>query len=303
MNDARYALRGLLRTPGFTAVAILSLARGIGANVTIYSVANTFLARPIAGVADPDGLVRVYRGRHSALQYRDLAFVRDDSPVFANGIGEQLMPAALANNGGTERVVAALVTPGYFSTLGVRAAAGGLFGADATERSVVLSDNLWRRWFGGDVGIIGQAIRVNDHAFTVVGVAPPEFISSMSLWRADLWLSPAGAQAVIGEPFERWGGSLYATARLREGMTRISGSGLWICESEIGCGADGAATSVGSCGGGMARDQPGQREAPCGDLDDGRAVEVEQLSSDCRSGACAGVGGDGMDAGAVFAAA
>jgi len=95
MNDARYALRGLLRTPGFTAVAILSLARGIGANVTIYSVANTFLARPIAGVADPDGLVRVYRGRHSALQYRDLAFVRDDSPVFANVIGEQLM-----NSGG-----------------------------------------------------------------------------------------------------------------------------------------------------------------------------------------------------------
>src|SRR6266581_6125975 len=119
MNDARYGLRGLLRSPGFTAVAILSLALGIGANVSIYTIANAFLTRPIGGVADPHRLVRIYSGSHSALQYHDLAYVRDNSDVFSGVIGERIMPVALANTGGTERVVGALVTPGYFSTLGV----------------------------------------------------------------------------------------------------------------------------------------------------------------------------------------
>ena len=218
MNDARYGLRGLLRSPGFTAVAILSLALGIGANVSIYTIANAFLTRPIAGVADRDRLVRVYNGAHSALQYRDLAYVRDNSEDFSGMIGEHLMPVALANASGSERVIGALVTPGYFSTLGVRAAAGRLFDADSSEQSVVLSYSFWQRRFGRDSRVVGQTLRVNDHAFTVAGVAQPGFVSSMSLWGVDLWLSPAAAHAVIGTSFDRWGGSLYATARLRDGV-------------------------------------------------------------------------------------
>jgi putative ABC transport system permease protein len=219
MTDARYALRGLLRSPGFTAVAILSLALGIGANVTIYTIANAFLTRPIGGVAAPGRLVRVYRGSHSALQYRDLAYVRDNSQVFSGVIGEETMPVALANESGTERVLGALVTPGYFPTLGVHAEAGRLFGVDSLEQSVVLSHNFWRRRFGGDARVVGQTIRVNDRALRIAGVAAPDFVGSMSLWGADLWLSPATAQAVTGTSLDHWGGSLYATARLRDGMS------------------------------------------------------------------------------------
>jgi len=219
MNDARYALRSLLRAPGFTAVAILSLALGIGANVTIYTIANALLTRPVGGVAEPDRLVRIYRGSHSALQYRDLAYVRANNEVFSGVIGEFITPVAVANPSGAERVVGGLVTPGYFSTLGVHAAAGRLFGSDTSEQSVVLSHSFWQRRFGGDPRVVSQTIRVNDRVFTVVGVAPPDFISSMSFWGMDLWLSPAASQAVVGSSFDRWGGSLYATARLRDGMT------------------------------------------------------------------------------------
>src|SRR6185295_17583960 len=116
MNDLRYALRALLRTPGFTAVAILSLVLGIGANVTIYTIANAFLARPIPGVTDPNRLVRIYRGTHSPLQYRDLEFIRDNGEVFSGVTGEKLMPVALANEEGAERVLGALVTRDYFPT-------------------------------------------------------------------------------------------------------------------------------------------------------------------------------------------
>ncbi len=219
MDDARYAFRGLLRSPGFAAVAILSLALGIGANVAIYTIANAFLSRPIAGVAEPDRLVRIYRGSHSALQYMDLAFVRDNGGVFSGVIGEHVIPVALTNIGGAERVIAAVVTPGYFSMLGVRPAAGRLFGTDSLEQSVVLSHGFWERRFGGDPRTVRQTIRVNDRAFAVVGVAPPDFAGSMSFWGVDLWLSPAAGQAVIGASFDRWGGSLYATGRLRDGVT------------------------------------------------------------------------------------
>ncbi len=219
MNDLRYALRALLRTPGFTAVAILSLALGIGANVTIYTIANAFLARPVPGVTDPSRLVRIYRGPHSPLQYRDLEFIRDNSEVFSGVTGEKLMPVALANEDGVDRVLGALVTEKYFPTLGVRPAAGRLSGFDAPEPGVVLSYSLWQRKFGGNPRVVGQIIRVNNHPLTVQGVAPADFTSSMALWRADLWLSPAAAETVAGVPFARWGGSLYTTARLRPGLS------------------------------------------------------------------------------------
>jgi predicted permease len=101
----------------------------------------------------------------------------------------------------------------------VSAAIGRLFGADSTELSVVLSHSFWQRRFGADPRIVGQTIRINERALTVAGVAPPEFTSSISLWSADLWLSPAASQWVVGGSLERWGGSMYASARLRDGVT------------------------------------------------------------------------------------
>jgi predicted permease len=221
MTDVKYALRGLLRAPGFTLVAILSLALGIGANVTIFSVANAFLAQPLSGVADPGRLARVYRGRHSALQYRDLAYVRANNDVFSELAGEDFMPVALANGDATERLTATLVTQGYFAMLGVRPIMGRLFTAsDSVDADVVvISHALWRRRFGERSSIVGEQVRINDRQFTVVGVVPPEFVSSQFLWRGDVWFPPGAALSLIGSPIERWGVSLYTTARLKEGRT------------------------------------------------------------------------------------
>jgi predicted permease len=220
MNDLRYAIRSLARTPAFTVVAILSLALGLGANIAIYTIANAFLTRPIPGATGTDDLVRVYRGRHSPLQFGDLAFVRGNNQLFTDVIGERIQYIAIGTAGNNERVTASLVTDGYFATLGVRPLVGRLFtGADTAEQTVVLSHALWQRRFGGDPAIIGGTLTANGKPFQIVGVAPPEFASSIFLWRADAWFSPAASESVIGEPFQRWGGSLYATARLRPGAT------------------------------------------------------------------------------------
>ena len=220
MNDFRYALRSLARAPGFAIVAILSLALGLGANITIYTIANAFLTKPLPGASATDELVRVYRGRHSPLVYRDLVFVRDNNEVFTDVVGERIQYVAVGDIGGTERLTASLVTDGYFSTLGVRPAVGRLFTpADTAEQTVVLSHSLWQRRFGADSAIIGRAITANGRPFDVVGIAPPEFVSSIFFWRPDLWFSPAASATVIGAPLDRWGGSLYATARLRPGAT------------------------------------------------------------------------------------
>ena len=226
MTDLKYALRGFLRSPAFTFVAILSLALGIGANVTIYTIANAFLNQPVAGTTNPDGLVRIYRGDHSPLQYRELEYVRSHTDAFTGVLGERMLPVALSNGSGTERVTAALVTEDYFGTLGVPAAAGRLLvrGDSADPQSVVISSGLWQRRFAGTPAIAGEKIRVNDRVFTIAGVADERFVSSQFLWRADLWFLPGTWQAVSGSAPETYGGSLYVTARLRGGMDAAGAS-------------------------------------------------------------------------------
>jgi predicted permease len=227
MSDLRYALRALARTPSFALVAVLSLALGIGANVTIYTVANAFLEQPIAGAQDVDRLVRIYRGDHSPLQYADLARVRAQRTAFTDVAGERLMAVAVAKAGGTDRVQASLTTNGYFRMLGVRPALGRFFGAaDSVEGApvIVISYAFWQNWLAADPVVIGRSLRVNDRAFTIIGVAPPEFASSIFLWRADLWFPPRAATLLIGMPFDAWGGSLYTTARLARGVTATHAS-------------------------------------------------------------------------------
>jgi len=222
MSDLRYAIRGLARTPSFAIVAVLSLALGIGANVTIYTIANAFLDQPIAGATNADRLVRIYRGDHSPLQYADLARVRDQRGIFSDVAGERMLGVAVANGGGTERALASLTTGGYFRMLGVRPELGRLFApADSLEQNpvVVVSHAFWQKTLGADSTVLGRVLRVNDQNFTIIGVAPPEFTSSVFLWRADLWFPPAAAAMLIGMPFEKWGGSLYTTARLSKGAS------------------------------------------------------------------------------------
>lgn len=219
MNDLRYALRVLLRSPAVTVLAILSLALGIGANVTIYTIANAFLTQPILGAGEPGRLVHIYRGDHSPLLFAELERIRREKGVFSEVSGERMTTVAVFLDGAAQRAQASLVTDGYFAMLAMRPEMGRFFGpSDSAEAATVtvISHAFWQDRLGGDPAVVGRVLRVNDRPYTIVGVAPPPFTSTTFLWRADLWLPPTSARLLIGSSFAQWGGSLYATGRLAE---------------------------------------------------------------------------------------
>jgi len=197
--DLRYAVRTLLRRPGFTAVAVATLALGIGANTAIFSAVHRFLLSP-PPFADPQGLMVVYetssgggKGPVAVPNYLDLqrearsfAGLEVFSPNFFNLAGGGERP---------ERVEGVRVTPGFFPLLGVEMKLGrGLpesagFGPSGTsaERVAVLGHGLWQRRFGADPDVLGSTLRVNEEPFTIVGVLGEDFRMPWSR-QPDVWL-------------------------------------------------------------------------------------------------------------------
>lgn len=185
VQDVRYAARMLRRTPGFAAVAVLSLTLGIGANAAMFSVVRAVLLRPLP-FADPDALVRVANLTRSTGEVVNLSpadfldFQRETTVlarVGANGWIDAF--TVTSGQGRAERVGTVRVTEGFFPTLGVRPALGRLFSADEDRpggaRVVLLTDGFWRRRFGADRSIAGRAIMVNAEPATVIGVLPSSF--------------------------------------------------------------------------------------------------------------------------------
>ena len=183
IRDVRFALRGLRKNPGFTAVVVLTLGLGIGANTAIFSLLDQVLLRRLA-VRDPQQLVLLdgpgaFQGRtmnrmtFSYPMYRDF---RDHTEVFDGVIGRVAVALTLGWNGQSERVNGNLVTGNYFDVLGVRPAIGRLFTAvdDRTPGAhavVVLSYGYWQRRFGADPSVLDQTLTLNGHAMTIVGVS------------------------------------------------------------------------------------------------------------------------------------
>ena len=182
--DVRYAGRNLLKTPGFSAVAILTLALGIGANIAIFTVVNAVLLRPLP-FQQPDRLVRVFDDLNGAgakdvgTSVPELEDLRDRSGIFDDL--SVIWPVSTALSGGdhTERIEMLGTSFDYFNVLCAEAALGRVYGPqDATPgftENVVISDGLWKRQFGGDPHILGRRIRVDNDAYTIVGVMPPDF--------------------------------------------------------------------------------------------------------------------------------
>lgn len=197
MGDVRYALRLLRQSPVFALTGIVSLAIGIGANATIFSVVSAMLIRPLPGLDHPDRLVDVGRTHNSAgfdttsyLNYRDVrARATTFSGVFAYGVEPR--PMSLADGNGAERIFASPVSGNYFSVLGTRATVGRLFadGDDAPGHAdaVVISYQLWQRRFGGQVSAVGQVIVLTGQHYEVIGVAPPGF-QGTTAFKSDLWI-------------------------------------------------------------------------------------------------------------------
>ena len=188
-QDLRYAVRALRRSPGFTAVAVLSLALGIGANTAVFGVLDALVLRPLP-VRSPEELVFVEPATHSFPYYRDL---RDRNVTLAGLIAYRASPVGLGTGDAASRGWAYLATGNYFDVLGVKPFLGRTFTRDeygdrAKAFTAVISYRLWQEYFRGDPSILGRAVRINRHQVTIVGVAPPEFRGDFPGTAMDGWI-------------------------------------------------------------------------------------------------------------------
>jgi len=189
-QNMRYGLRMLADAPGFTAVALLSLTLGIGVATSAFSELNGLVLRDVPGVAKASELVAL-RAPSSYPNYRRY---RERSDLFASTLAYLApVPFGVMFGGRTERIWGHLVTPSYFSTLGVRPALGRVFEPGHEQRSqaptVVVSYRLWQNQLGSDPSAIGKALRINGHPCTIIGVGPKDFLgASPMVYVADLWM-------------------------------------------------------------------------------------------------------------------
>jgi putative ABC transport system permease protein len=184
-SDLRYGLRVLLRAPGSTAIAVVALALGIGANTAIFSLVDAVLLRPLP-YQDPDRLVQVWedashvgfpRNTPAPGNYADW---RQQNQVFEDMAASRSATFTLTGRGDPEAVVGRLVTANLFAVLGARPALGRVFTADEDRPGgppvAVIGDALWRRRFGGDRGVVGSTVEVDGRTTTIVGVMPRDFV-------------------------------------------------------------------------------------------------------------------------------
>jgi putative ABC transport system permease protein len=201
LQDMRYAVRTLARTPGFTLAALVTLALGIGANTAIFSVVDTVLLRPLP-YKDPGRLVmigdRAPDGSASNVGYATFQDLRDRSRTVPEMAAIRSWNPTLVAEGEAERLSAMRVSWNYFAMLGAGPALGRGFTAAEDRpdqwRVLLLSDGLWRRRFGSDPGVVGRTVLMNDVPYRIVGVMPASFeplVSARFYQPAELW-APLG---------------------------------------------------------------------------------------------------------------
>jgi predicted permease len=224
-NDLCYAYRTLRRSPGFSAVAVLSFALGIGANAAIFTVINAVMLRTLP-VKQPDRLVQITRlldGRPGLVSYPLFEHFRDNvksiSSAFAQGTSDQ----AIVIDGEDELVTADLVSGGYYIVLGIEPAAGRLLGPgddvlSPSSPAAVISDRYWQRRFGRSPSAIGKSFTVRDRTFTIVGVTPPSYQGARPGRAPDLMLPLLMMMSDL-QRREMGFNSLNLLARLKPGQT------------------------------------------------------------------------------------
>lgn len=207
LRDIKFALRMLLRNPGFTTVAVLSLALGIGVNALVFSVANAVVLRPLP-VRDPSQLVFLEGSHHNPGQsfpnYRE---VRDHNEVFSGLLGYRMVQVEMESDSAPVRTWGYLATGNYFDVLGVKPFLGRFFHEEddlhpGASPYTVLSYGSWKSRFAGDPAIVGKTIRINRQPYTVLGVAPRSFQGTEIFYWPEMWV-PMMMQAQI-EPGNPW---------------------------------------------------------------------------------------------------
>jgi predicted permease len=226
MHDVRYALRGLRKQPVFSAVAIVTLAFGIGATTAVFSVLHQVLLRPLP-YAQPERLVAVHNvylkagNEPSSVSIPDYLDRRSGAPAIEDATLFTPRVSALDISGHPEQVIALAVTPSFFTTLGRAPALGRAFGSadvdsGSAARIVILTDATWRARFGADASIMGRSIRVNGEAQTIVGVLPRDFEIP---WRDTAVLVPFAFTPEQMSDAERGNEFSWMIARLRPNAT------------------------------------------------------------------------------------
>lgn len=234
-QDVRYGCRMLLKNPGFTLVAVISLALGIGANTTVFTGAKGLLLTPLPGVERADELVMMHEvltgagGRDISNSYPNYADFRDRNEVFSDLAAYSLSTFSLSggSDGRPQRVWGQLVSGNFFDTLGVGARLGRTFSpeedrTEGTHPVAVISDRLWRGSFGANPDIIGKEMLLNNRAFRVIGVAPPNFAGAYVGLSLDVWV-PMAMQPLMsadGNRLTRRGHQwLQVVGRLKPGVS------------------------------------------------------------------------------------
>lgn len=241
-QDIRYGLRTLRKAPGFTAVAVVSLAVGIGLNSAIFTIVDNLLFRPLP-FERPESVVSIYTseitdGRFGTSSYPDLRDIEDANVVLDSLTGHSMMFAAIGTDGENRLAFGEVVTANYFSALGIPLSLGRGFSPEHDQGEgghpvVVISDRLWKHNFGARTDAVGRTLTIKNRPYTVIGVADRSFSGMMPGVVADLWIpvsmvsdvEPAGQIDVVPSATgttrlqqrgSRW---LYMKGRLREGVT------------------------------------------------------------------------------------
>ncbi len=217
LNDLRYTLRGLARTPGFTAAAIASLALGIGANTLIFTFLNALFLAPLP-VAEPRRLLALYeQDTHSPellpFSLPNFEDLRRANSVFSDVAAAHALELSLAGSGGEPILVPSIMVSGnYFATLGLAPFRGRFFlpeeagrgGAAGAHPVAVVSYGCWQRRFGAAPGLLGSILQINGHGLTVIGILPPSFKGlSLLAEPPELWVPAGLARQLLAGPAAR----------------------------------------------------------------------------------------------------
>ena len=231
LQDMRYGLRTLMKHPGFTAVAVLALALGIGVNSAIFSVVNAVLLRPLP-YKESERLVTVAEmGKNETRRYAQSSVApanfldwREQNQVFEQMAAYFSRTATLTDGNNPERIKITGVSANFFQTLGVPPALGRAFAPEEEkaghERVIVLSDRLWRRRFSSDASLVGKSVTMNGDSYTVIGVMPAgfQFPKDAELWVTPRNLVPEAGLDIGDETKVRGLHYLNVVARLRPGV-------------------------------------------------------------------------------------
>ncbi len=226
--DLKYALRQLIKHPGFAATAIVTLALGIGANVVVFSVLNALILRPL-NVSEPQSLYNVEHKKHSWLSqsYPDYLDYRDRNNTFSAMVAYDTTSAAISTSKAATKNFGYLASGNYFDMLGVQPALGRFFHASDEHGTgsapyIVLSNDFWHTRFNSNPSVLGTTINLNKQPFTVIGVVPKEFHGTEIFFWPDFWIPITNAPQIGYSPHyleNRSTHNPWVLGRLKAGVT------------------------------------------------------------------------------------